>query len=60
MAGARAAGPPLLAVLGVLPLAAARLAVNGHHSAVIGAAPAAVLVLLVALAVVATVLLRDG
>ena len=44
--GPRRPGPPLLAVLGVLPLAAARIAVNENHSALAGAAPAAFAVLL--------------
>jgi hypothetical protein len=59
IAGAKAAGPPLLAVVGVLPLAAARIAVDDRHSALAGAGPAAVGVLLLALAVGAVVLLRE-
>jgi hypothetical protein len=60
MAGARAAGPPLLAVIGVLPLAAARVAVNDGHSALAGAGPAGIGALLVALGVGAVVLLREA
>jgi hypothetical protein len=60
VAGVKAAGPPLLAVLGVLPLATARIAVNANHSALAGAAPAAVGVLFVAATVTAAVLLREG
>jgi hypothetical protein len=59
MAGIRAVGPPLLAVLGVLPLAAARIAVNDNHSALTGALPAAAGVLFVALSVAVVVLLRE-
>jgi hypothetical protein len=60
VAGAKAAGPPLLAVLGVVPLAAARIAVNHDDSALAGAGPAAVAVLFVAATVTAAVLLREG
>jgi hypothetical protein len=60
IAGAKAAGPPLLAVIGVLPVVAARAAVSDDHSALTGAGPAALVVLLVAFAVTVTVLLRDG
>jgi hypothetical protein len=60
LAVARVAGPPLLAVIGVLPLAAARLAVDADHSALAGAAPAAVGAILVAVAVGAVVLLREA
>jgi hypothetical protein len=59
MAGARAVGPPLLAVLGVLPLAAARLAVNDRHSALAGAGPVAAVVVLLTLTVAVVVLLRE-
>ncbi len=60
LAIARTVGPPLLAVLGVLPLAVARLAQDSGRSALAGATPVAVLTILIAAAVGAFALLREA
>ncbi len=60
LAVARVVGPPLLAVIGVLPLAVARIAVDAGQPALVAAAPVAVAAVLVSLAVGAVVLLREA
>jgi hypothetical protein len=60
LAIARVAGPPLLAVICTLPLAAAKAAVDTNQSALAGAVPAAVGVILLASGVGGVVLLRDA
>ncbi|MEA2372012.1 MAG: hypothetical protein QOH12_2406 [Solirubrobacteraceae bacterium] len=60
LAVARIVGPPLLALIGVVPLAVARIAVDAHQPALAAAAPVAVGAVLVSLAVGAAVLLREA